>query len=536
MDTSSTPDTTSDLTTDRRQLFGLTVGSGLAFASLATPTPAAAVPLPSAPVLPERISTLSGTLELNSTLAWHLARRVCPAPTPSIVANINKRGYNAWIERQLSWSKIKDTQAKALVKKHLSWATKTTKEVDKASHGQSWRAGKAMSVSRTIWQIYTKRYLYESMVDTMADQLYISADGKAGSFVGWFDWKVLRKHALGKYSDMLYAAITHPAMQIYLDNHLNSVTNPNENLGRELLELHTVGVGNYTEDDVRQSALLLTGHGLDWKKYTYKFWEWNHYVGPLKIMDFTHPNANRKAGPDALRKYLWYLAHHPATARRIARRLAVRYVSDSPSDALVESLAQVYLANNTSLRATMRALLHSDEFKNSVGEKWRRPQETMAAMIKAQKPGTIKPKGKQSGNLWDILGTVEWLLSTGGHVPRMWPVVNGYPDQARDWMATQDMLAHFDAAFARVNWKDKEIPVKSWASALGVTTSMTAEQAASRITYRLTGYSWNAADLAVITARLRGGYTGSTLTKNQIKNRLPLAVHLVFCSPYFMLR
>jgi uncharacterized protein (DUF1800 family) len=118
----------------------------------------------------------------------------------------------------------------------------------------------------------------------------------------------------------------------------------------------------------------------------------------------------------------------------------------------------------------------------------------------------------------------------------MWPVVNGYPDQARDWMATQDMLAHFDAAFARVNWKDKEIPVKSWASALGITTKMSAEQAAARITYRLTGYSWSAADLAVVTARLRGGYTGATLTKTQIKNRLPLAVHLVFCSPYFMLR
>ncbi len=536
MDTSSTSVSPADLAPDRRQLFGLAVGTGLALTSLANAPEAAAAPLPSAPILPQRLSTLSGSLELSSTLAWHLARRVCPAPTAAIVADINKRGYNAWIERQLYPSKLKDTTAKTMVTKHLSWATKTTKQVAKASHGQPWRAGKAMSTSRTIWQLYTKRYLFESMVDTMADHLYISADGKANSFVGWFDWTVLRKYALGKYSNMLYAAITHPAMQIYLDNHLNSADNPNENLGRELLELHTVGVGNYTEDDVRQSALLLTGHGLDWKKYTYRFAEWDHYVGPLKIMDFTHPNASRKAGPDALRKYLWYLAHHPATARRIARRLAVRYVSDSPSDALVESLAQVYLNNDTSLRATMRALLHSDEFKNSIGEKWRRPQEAMATMIKAQKPGKIKPNGKQSGNLWNILGTVEWLLSTGGHVPRMWPVVNGYPDQARDWMATQDMLAHFDAAFARVNWKDKEIPVKSWASALGITTKMTAEQAAARITYRLTGYSWNAADLAVVTARLRGGYTGATLTKTQIKNRLPLAVHLVFCSPYFMLR
>jgi uncharacterized protein (DUF1800 family) len=522
---------------NRRQLLGLAVGGGLALTGFSTPVQALALSsYPFTPVLPERISTLSGTLELKSSLAWHLARRVCPAPTASIVNKINKIGYTAWIDQQLHPGHFKDTTAKKLVSKHVSWATKTTKQVVKASHDQSWRGGKAMSISRTIRQIYTERYLLESMVDTMGDHLYISADGKAGSFVGWFDWAVLRKYALGKYSSMLYAAITHPAMLVYLDNYQNSTDNPNENLGRELLELHTVGVGNYTETDVRQSALLLTGHGLDWKTYKYKFSPWDHYVGPVKVMGFNHSNASRGAGPDALKRYLYYLAHHPATARHICRRLAVRYVSDNPSESLVNTLAQVYLSHDTSLAAVMRALLHSSEFTSSVGEKWRRPQETMATMVKVQKPGAIKPKGTQSGDLWAILSTVQWLLATGGHQPRMWPVVNGYPDQARDWMATQDMLAHFDAAFARVFWTDKEIPVKSWAKALGVTTSMTPEQAAARITTNLTGYTWSATDLAVVVARLRGSSTAAKLTKTQLKNRLPLAVHLVFCSPYFMLR
>jgi len=521
----------------RRELFGLAAGGGLALAGLATPTQAqAASRFPAAPELPTTVSELSGSLNLISSPAWHLARRVCPAPTASIVGKINKIGYEQWINQQLRPSQFKDTTARNLVKKHLSWATKTTKEVEKASHGQSWRAGKAMSTSRTIRQIYTERYLLESMVDTMGDHLYIAAQGKADSFVGWFDWAVLRKYALGKYSSMLYAAITHPAMLVYLDNHQNSADNPNENLGRELLELHTVGVGNYSEADVRQSALLLTGHGLDWKTYQYKFNKWDHYVGPLSIMGFTHANPTREAGPSALKAYLSYLAHHPATARHLCRRLAIRYVSDSPSDALVESLAAVYLAHDTSLSAVLRALLLSAEFKTSVGAKWRRPQETMATIIKAQKPTAIKTKGKQASNLWDILGTVEWLLSTAGHQPRMWPVVNGYPDQATDWMATQDLLAHFDMAFARVFWKDPEIPVKSWATALGVTTAMTADQAAGRITHNLTGYAWSATDQTVIANRLRGSYPGSKLTKAQIKERLPLAVHLVFCSPYFMLR
>lgn len=521
--------------TSRRQALALALGSGIVASGLA-PTPAQAAPAPVRAVRPEQISALADGLQLRSSPAWHLARRVCPAPTAAVVSQITKKGYDAWIEQQLSPGKIKDTRANELVSTYFSWATKTTKQVDKASHGQPWRAGKAMSVSRTVRQIYTERHLLESMVDTMGDHLYISAEGKADSFVAWFDWAVLRKYALGRYSDMLYAAITHPAMLIYLDNQLNSADNPNENLGRELLELHTVGVGNYTEADVRQSALLLTGHGLDWDKLVYHFEPWDHYVGPITVMGFSHPNASRSAGPDALRKYLGYLAHHPATAKHVCRRLAVRYVSDTPSDALVARLAAVYLANGTSLRAVMRALLHSDEFRSSVGQKWRRPQETLSTMIKAQKPGRIKPKGSQRGDLWDMLGTVQWLLYRGGHQPRMWPVVNGYPDQAGDWMATQDMLAHFDAAFARTSWTDKEIPVASWAKALGITTAMTPEQAAARVAYQLTGYSWDSDDLAVVAARLRGDHRGRTLTKQQITERLPLAVHLVFCSPYFMLR
>lgn len=530
-------DETTSGSPDRRKLLGLALGGGLALTGLAAPTPAQTAPqFPIAPTLPATLSDLSGSLNLSSSLSWHLARRVCPAPTAAIAASIGKTGYARWIDQQLHPGSIKDTVANKMITKHLSWATKTTRTVDKQSHGESWRAGKAMSISRTLRQIYTKRYLFESMVDTMGDHLYVAADGKASAFAGWFDWAVLRKHALGKYSSMLKAAITHPGMLIYLDNWENSADNPNENLGRELLELHTVGVGNYTEADVRHSALLLTGHGLDWDTYSYKFNKWDHYVGPIKVMGFTHPNASRDAGPDALNRYLSYLAHHPATARHLCRRLAVRYVRDDPSDAFVEYLAGVYLSHDTSLAAVMRALLLSSEFASSIGSKWRRPQEAMATIIKTQVPSAIKPKGKQSGDLWKMTGTVQWLLYTAGHQPRMWPVVNGYPDQAADWMTTQDMLAHFNSAFARVFWKDKEIPVKSWAKALGITPGMAVDKAAARIASRLTGYSWSASDLAVITKRLRGGSSSTVLSKAQITNRLPLAVHLVFCSPYFMLR
>ena len=526
----------------RRTALGLAAAGGLAVSSLGQAARASAAPpvRPMSPVLPETVSGLADGLDLQSSKAWHLARRVCPAPTAAIAKDISTRGYTAWIDRQLNWKKISDTKADALVKKHLSFATMTGIAVYKASRKQAWIAAKAMSTSRTIRQVFTKRYLYESMVDTMADHLYVSADGKASEFVAWFDWAVLRKYALSKYSSMLYAAIRHPAMLIYLDNQLSTRTAINENLGRELLELHTVGVGNYTEDDVLNSARLLTGHGVDWKKRTYTYTPGDHYVGAVRIMDFEDPNTDLSKGPALLKAYLSYLAHHEATARHIARRLAVRYVSDTPSDDFVASLAKVYLDNDTSLAAVMRALLLSEEFAASVGAKWRRPQETMATMIKLRRPSTIKaPKNQQLKSVWDITGTVQWLLYRENHQPRMWPVVNGYPDQAPAWMATQALLGHWYSANARVNWgNDKQWPssYSSWASALGVKKGQVITEVAKKLTSTITGYTWTDEHLAIVVQRLSDGGTGSTLSSDQVKYNLGPALHFIFASPYFMLR
>ncbi len=223
----------------RRALLGLIAAGGVAASGLGELAPAQAAPLPLAPALPAVSPDLAKGLDLRSSKHWHLARRVSAAPTAALAKEIKKVGYSTWIDRQLKWKKVKDTKADKLIRKYLSYTTMTGAKVHQASNKQAWKAGKALSVSRTIRQVFTKRHLYESMVDTMADHLYVSADGKASEYVAWFDWAVLRKYALGSYSDMLYAALRHPALLLYTDNHVNSKDSPNENLGRELLELYT---------------------------------------------------------------------------------------------------------------------------------------------------------------------------------------------------------------------------------------------------------------------------------------------------------
>ena len=122
----------------------------------------------------------------------------------------------------------------------------------------------------------------------------------------------------------------HPAMGLFLDNAVSTKDAPNENLGRELLELHTVGVdGGYTEDDVKASSRMLTGYRVDlwWPEFR-SFYDEAGTTPAGQGHGLQHANAAATAGP-ATKAYLPYLAQHPATAQRLARRLCVRFVSDT---------------------------------------------------------------------------------------------------------------------------------------------------------------------------------------------------------------
>ena len=140
---------------------------------------------------------------------------------------------------------------------------------------------------------------------------------------------------------MLLASARHPAMMRYLDNASSQKRSVNENYGRELLELHTVGRdAGYTEVDVRNSAYILTGRTVNRQaQFTYE--ARRHWTGEVKVMDFTNPNGDAAAGMDLGDAYVRYLAFHPATATRIAHKLARRFVCDDPPQTLVDRLNAV---------------------------------------------------------------------------------------------------------------------------------------------------------------------------------------------------
>jgi uncharacterized protein (DUF1800 family) len=181
------------------------------------------------------------------------------------------------------------------------------------------------TIARAIW---SQRQLFEVMVDFWSNHLNVTNP----SDNVWdnrhdYDRVVVRKHALGRFEDMLVASAKHPAMLLYLNNAESTKDNPNENYGRELLELHSVGVdGGYHEEDMRQSTLIMTGFSVDWQTGLFEYNTWAHYKGNVKVMGFKNANPDA-AGFDVGIRYVKYLANHPSTAQHLARKLCIRFVS-----------------------------------------------------------------------------------------------------------------------------------------------------------------------------------------------------------------
>ncbi len=218
------------------------------------------------------------------------------------------------------------------------------------------------------------------MTDFWSTLLHIPI-GHDRAWVYRFDYDTtIRTNALGRFEDLLVACSLHPAMRVYLDNWKSVKNKPNENQGRELLELHTVGrSAGYTEAMVKASAVLLSGYTVDWgNTFAPTYNSAAHTTGAVKVLDFNHANASAD-GQAATVAYLKYLANHPATARRIATKLATYFVSDSPSDGLISSLAGVYTSSGTSIPEVLKALSTHPEFLTSEGNKIRTPVADLVA-------------------------------------------------------------------------------------------------------------------------------------------------------------
>ena len=276
------------------------------------------------------------------------------------------------------------------------------------------------------------------------------AQGKADLrlFAGDYEAQ-LRAHALGKFRDLLEASAMHPAMLRYLDNERNAAGQVNENFARELMELHTLGVdAGYTQADVQEMARVLTGLGVrvDAADAKVKPTLQSQYVhaGVLEFNPSRHDQGTKTvlgqavapAGIAEVRQILDRLARHPATARHVSAQLAQYFVADVPPPALVDRMAQRWLATDGDIAQVMRTLLTSPEYDASLGKHFKDPWQYVVSATRLAYDGNVVV------NPGPMLNALRQL----GEPPFGRETPDGFPMVEAAWASPGQMTMRFDIA------------------------------------------------------------------------------------------
>src|SRR5262245_21847033 len=276
----------------------------------------------------------------------------------------------------------------------------------------------------------------ERLVWFWSNHFCVSADkGNVRQICGAYEREVIRANVLGRFSDMLLAAESHPAMLIYLDNArsigpvsiagLRQKRGLNENLAREILELHTLGVRTvYIQEDVTRFANVITG----WTFVPFRQdpvrggeFEFNartHQPGAQTVIGRVYPDTGLQQG----RAVLAALARHPATAKHVAAKLARHFVADEPPPALVERLAKRFLATQGDLKEVAKALVAAPEAWEAPRAKLKRPGEWVVGMLRAA--GVTPPDIGPVMQAHNLLGEPLWRP----------PAPNGFADESAPWL------------------------------------------------------------------------------------------------------
>ncbi len=248
--------------------------------------------------------------------------------------------------------------------------------------------------ARLLQSAYSPYGFYERLATFWMNHFSISARKQPLTYlyVPLYEAEVIRPGMTGSFDALLRQAITHPAMVIYLDQASSNGPNSrrakrsgkglNENLGRELLELHTLGVnGGYTQQDVHDAALLLTGVTLDRQSGKVDFKPQFAEPGPLTFMGKTYGGKRRSI--DDVYAMLDDLAAMPQTARHICRKLAVHFVSDTPPEPLVDTMVAAWASAGGNLTDVYSAMLQHPAAWDNPGEKARQPYDFVIAGLRA---------------------------------------------------------------------------------------------------------------------------------------------------------
>jgi uncharacterized protein (DUF1800 family) len=438
---------------------------------------------------------------------------------PGDVARVRHMGIDRWIAEQLTPASVHDLPAQAFLAHFptysLSIQTLVASYPEPAQVRRMLKTGEVADTvalrqvrdslrraqgriladvdgARVARAVMSERQLDEVMTDFWENHfnVYANKGGPERYYLADFDRSVIRPHALGRFRDLLGAVAHSPAMLFYLDN-WESVADSNhetltpqtargrtarrarglnENYGRELLELHTLGVdGGYTQDDVINVARAFTGWSIQradgnmQPAGSFVFRPAAHDADPKVVLGHTLAGGRGLAdGEDVLD----IVARHPATARTIARALCVRFVSDEPPPALVDRAAGTFARTDGDIRQVVWTIVTSPEFfsRAAYRSKVKTPFEIVVSALRAL--GATPDSTDRTAQVVARLGEPIF----GHQAP------NGYAETGESWMNTGAILSRINFGMAIAADRIPGVRVSAWPPAATLATATRTDQ------------------------------------------------------------
>ena len=390
--------------------------------------------------------------------------------TPASVAQIRKLGTAAFIESQLRpgpenlppeiqaqisamtiSQKGMDELIIELEQRRINADAAANPESARQSYQQELNRLAKEAASRAILRaLYSPLQLQEQLSWFWLNHFSVfQGKNELRAMVGDYEEHAIRPHVVGRFRDLLAATATHPAMLVYLDNAQNAVKRPNENYAREIMELHTMGVdGGYTQHDIVELARILTGFGINKnrdakplfgkeqsqaiRRGLFEFNPRRHDYGDKQFLGKTIKGR----GAAELDEALDLLAHHPSTAHFVSKKLAIFYVGDNPPEALINRMAQTYLASDGNITSVLRTLFASDEFAHALGTQFKDPQQYVFSALRL---------AYDTQPILNTTPVLYWLSRLGEtRYGKLTP--DGYPLTSPAWNSPGQMTTRFEIA------------------------------------------------------------------------------------------
>jgi uncharacterized protein (DUF1800 family) len=262
--------------------------------------------------------------------------------------------------------------------------------------------------------------------------------------------RAIRPHAFGRFKELVLATLEHPAMLAYLDNNQNAAGHVNENYARELMELHTLGVdAGYTQRDVQQLALVLTGSGIragDPPKLNLKLAKLYYQNGAFQFNPARHDFSTKVVlgrtiqgrGFAEVDEAVTWIVRQPACAHFISRELATYFVADNPPPQLVDRMAKTFQRTDGDIAAVVREMLLSPEINAALGGKFKDPTRFVVSAVRFAYDGRTITNTRPMFNWLNGLGETPFGRATP----------DGYPLNEAAWASSGQMSRRFEIARA----------------------------------------------------------------------------------------